>query len=226
MAEKEQSKQGTPIYDGRLFRRILSFLVPYKGWVLLALVLSLLVAYLGPLMPKLVQLAIDEYIVAGDPVGLRTIIGWLVVVLVGEATLSMISTYLTQWIGQQAVFDLRVKVFRHIQRLPLRYFDRTPIGRIITRTTNDVEALSDMLSAGIVTILGSLFRLVFITYFMLALNWRLALLALAVMPIMVYATFLFRRKVRDAYRETRRQVARLNAFLQERWSIHDQRHLF
>ena len=139
----------------------------------------------------------------------------LFAVLVAEAGISALTSYLTQWVGQHAIFDLRSKVFRHIQKLPLSFFDRTPVGRVITRTTNDVEALNDVLSAGVVTILGSLLRLVFIFYFMASLDLTLAALALAVLPIMVYATFLFRRKVREAYRETRRQVARLNAFLQE-----------
>ncbi|MGA7305194.1 MAG: ABC transporter ATP-binding protein [Rhodothermales bacterium] len=213
--QKERESEKTPVYDGRLFGRILSYLAPYRGWVTLALVLSVLAAYLGPVRPKLIQIAIDDHIVSGDSEGLRFMILLLFLVLFGEAILDTLTSYLTQWVGQQAIFDLRSNVFRHIQRLPLSYFDRTPVGRLITRTTNDVEALSDVLSAGVVTIMGSLLRLVFIIYFMFALNTTLALLALSVLPIMVYATFLFRRKVRDAYRETRRQVARLNAFLQE-----------
>jgi ATP-binding cassette subfamily B protein len=217
VAEKKEAsqKEKTPIYDGRLFGRILSYLSPYRGWVTLAFVLSVLAAYLGPVRPKLIQVAIDDHIVNGDSEGLQYMIMLLLLVLVGEAVLDMLTRYLTQWVGQQAIFDLRSRVFRHIQRLPLAYFDRTPVGRLITRTTNDVEALNDVLSAGVVTIMGSLLRLVFIVYFMFALNASLALLALSVLPIMIYATFLFRRKVRDAYRETRRQVARLNAFLQE-----------
>ena len=217
MAEEqtEQEAEKTPVYDGRLFGRILSFLAPYRGWVTLAFVLSVLAAYLGPLRPKLIQVAIDDHIVVGDSEGLRFMIVLLLLVLAGEAILDTLTSYLTQWVGQQAIFDLRSRVFRHIQRLPLAFFDRTPVGRLITRTTNDVEALNDVLSAGVVTIMGSLLRLVFIVYFMFALDTTLALLALSVLPIMVWATFLFRHKVRDAYRETRRQVARLNAFLQE-----------
>jgi ATP-binding cassette subfamily B protein len=210
-----EKKERTPIYDGRLFGRILSYLAPYRGWVTLAFILSVLAAYLGPVRPKLIQVAIDDHIVIGDAEGLQYMIVLLVLVLLGEAVLDMLTRYLTQWVGQQSIFDLRSRVFRHIQRLPLSYFDKTPIGRLITRTTNDVEALSDVLSAGVVTIMGSLLRLVFIVYFMFALNAMLAAIALSVLPIMIYATFLFRRKVRDAYRETRRQVARLNAFLQE-----------
>ena len=172
-------------------------------------------AYLGPLRPKLVQEAIDNYIIPGDVPGLFDHILLLLAVLVGEGVLSFVNNYLTQWIGQHAIYDLRTKVFRHIQKQPLRFFDRTPIGKLITRTTSDVEAISDVLSTGVVTILGDLFRLVFIAYFMFTLNWVLALVTLAVMPLMVYVTFWFRRMVRSQYRETRKQVSRINSFIQE-----------
>ncbi len=202
-------------FDGRLLRRIVSYLMPYKGWVMLAFGLVMIGAFLGPLRPKLVQVAIDEHIVDGDLAGLQWIILLLVGTLVLEGVLSFVNAYLTQWIGQQAIYDVRMKVYRHIQRQALRFFDRTPVGRLITRTTSDVEALSDVLSAGVVTIMGDLFRLVFITFFMFSLNWVLALVTLAVMPLMLWATFWFKKKVREQYRETRKQVARLNTFLQE-----------
>lgn len=203
------------IYDGRLVRRIFSFLMPYKGWVVLAFIVTLAVSFLGPLRPKLVQVAIDQHILTNDGEGLRQIILLLLLVLVGEGVLSFVNKYLTRWIGQQAIYDLRVKIFRHIQRLPLGHFDRTPIGRLITRTTSDVEALNDVFSAGVITMLGDLFRLGFIAFFMFSLHWQLAVVTLLVMPLMVYATFLFRRKVRSAYRDTREQISRLNSFLQE-----------
>lgn len=201
--------------DRRLIGRIIQFLKPYKWWVLVAFIFTVGASYLGPLRPKLVQEAIDRFIVPGDLDGLFTMIMLLVAALVGEGILSFARGYLTQWVGQQAIYDLRVKVFRHIQRQSLAFFDRTPVGRLITRTTSDVEALSDVLSAGLVVILGDLFRIAFIMYFMFSLNWVLALVVLSVMPIMIYVTFLFRAKVRDQYRETRKQVARLNSFLQE-----------
>lgn len=202
-------------FDGRLFRRIVSYLKPYKWWVALAFAFVMIAAFLGPLRPKLVQVAIDRYIVPGDLEGLRGLILLLLGVLVGEGILQFVNNYLTQWIGQHAIYDLRTKVFRHIQKQPLKFFDRTPIGRLITRCTSDVESLSDVLSAGVVTILGDLFRLIFIAYFMFSLNWVLAVVTIAVMPLMVWATFWFRRKVRDQYRETRKQVARINSFIQE-----------
>ena len=210
--KKEPEAKG---FDGRLLRRIVSFLMPYKGWVALAFALVMVTAFLGPLRPKLVQLAIDDYIVPGDLGGLTTIILILLAVLMGEGVLGFINAYLTQWIGQQAIYDVRIRVYRHIQRQALRFFDRTPIGKLITRTTSDVEALSDVLSAGVVVIMGDLFRLIFITAFMFSLNWVLALVTLAVMPLMLWVTFWFKRKVRSQYRETRKQVARLNAFMQE-----------
>jgi ATP-binding cassette subfamily B protein len=201
--------------DSRLLRRIVSYLMPYKGWVLLAFVGVIIAAFLGPLRPKLIQVAIDQHIVEGDLDGLFRIIAFLIGALVLEGILSFGNGYLTQWIGQQAIYDLRTKVFRHIQRQSLSFFDHTPIGKLITRTTSDVESLSDVLSAGVVTILGDLFRLVFIAYFMFSLNWFLALITLAVMPLMLWVTFWFKRKVRVQYRETRKQVSRLNSFMQE-----------
>ena len=208
----EEKKKGL---DGRLLRRIISYLEPYKIWVGVAFITVLVVAFLGPLRPKLVQITIDQDIVTGDLEGLRNMIMLLFGILVAEGLLSFVNAYLTQWIGQQAIYDLRTKLYRHIQRQSLRFFDTTPIGRLITRVTSDVESLSQVLSAGVVTILGDLFKLIFISWFMFSLNWELALLTLAVMPLMVYATFWFKRKVRVAYRETRTQVARLNSFLQE-----------
>lgn len=202
-------------FDRRLFQRIVSYLLPYKWWVAVAFVTVMVAAFLGPLRPKLVQVAIDDYIVVQDLDGLQYMIMLLFAVLVGEGILSFINSYLTQWIGQQAIYDLRTKVYRHIQKQSLRFFDRTPIGKLITRTTSDVETLSTVLSAGVVTILGDLFRIFFIAYFMFSLNWLLALVTLAVLPVMIYITFWFRKKVRIQYRETRKQVARLNSFLQE-----------
>jgi len=181
----------------------------------LALFITLAASFLGPLRPWLVQRGIDNYIVVGDLKGLRRIILYLVLALLGEGLLKFAENYLTQYIGQQAIYDLRTTVFRHIQDQPLSFFDRTPIGRLITRTTSDVEALSDVLSSGLIVALGDLFKLFFIAYFMFTLNWVLAVVTLLVMPLMVWVTFWFRNNVREQYRETRKQVSRLNSFIQE-----------
>jgi ATP-binding cassette subfamily B protein len=210
-----ETKAEEAAYDGRLFRRILAFLVPYKWQVLVASVLVLTTAFLGAYQPKLVQVAIDGYITEGDVAGLLGIVGLLALVLVGQGLTAFVGDYTTQWVGQNALHDLRTTVFRHIQNQPLGFFDRTPIGRLITRTTSDIEALSQLLSAGVVQILGSLAQLVFIAYFMFSLNVTLAVVTLAVMPLMFWATMKFRDRVRVVYRETRKQVSRLNSFLQE-----------
>ncbi|HLT45687.1 MAG TPA: ABC transporter ATP-binding protein [Rubricoccaceae bacterium] len=220
MAKGAEPKKKSPDrdavrFDGRIARRLFRWLGPYKGWVALALVLTVAVAYLGPLRPKLVQVAVDGYITEGDAGGLLRIVGLIGLVLLGEGVLSFVLGYLTAWVGQHTLFDLRTAVFRHIQRQRLAFFDRTPIGTLITRTTSDVEALNDLLSSGVVTLLGDLGRLFFIGYFMVALDLELALVALAALPPMLWATEFFRKKMRDAYRDTRHQVARLNAFLQE-----------
>jgi ATP-binding cassette subfamily B protein len=209
------SEENAHQFDGRLLRRIAKYLRPYLGWVVLALTVTLVASFLGPLRPWLVQKAIDNYIVVGDLEGLERIIMFLVLALVGEGVLKFVENYLTQWIGQHAIYDLRTTVFRHVQNQPLSFFDRTPIGKLITRTTSDVEALSDVLSSGLVVAMGDLFRLVFIAALMFWLNWKLAIVTLLVMPLMVWVTFWFRNRVRKQYRETRKQISRLNSFIQE-----------
>jgi len=213
--EEEEGERGIHSFDGQLLRRIAHYLKPYAGWVVLALFITLGASFLGPLRPWLVQQGIDNYIVVGDLEGLQRIIFYLALALLGEGLLSFAENYLTQYIGQRAIYDLRTTVFRHVQDQPLSFFDRTPIGRLITRTTSDVEALSDVLSSGLIVALGDLFKLVFIAYFMFTLNWVLAMVTLMVMPLMVWVTFWFRNNVREQYRETRKQVARLNSFIQE-----------
>ena len=213
--EPEDPVDEVNTFDGRLIRRLGQYLTPYAGYIVLALAITLGASFLGPLRPWLVQKGIDNYIVVGDLEGLQYIILYLVLALVGEGILSFGENYLTQWIGQQAIYDLRTTLFRHVEGQSLAYFDRTPVGRVITRTTSDVEALSDALSSGLVSVLGDLFKLVFIAYFMFTLNWMLAVVTLLVMPLMVWVTFWFRRNVREQYRETRKQMARINSFIQE-----------
>ena len=198
-----------------LARRLGALLWPYRWHVAAALALTLTVAYLGPLRPRLVQQAVDDYILPGDVPGLLRIVALIAGVLAAEGVAYFGLGYLTQWVGQHALYDLRTRVFRFVERQRLAFFDKTPIGTLITRATSDIEALADLLSAGAVTILGDLGRLVFIAYFMLSYDLELGLVALCALPPMVLATEVFRRKMRRAYRETRKQVGRLNAFLQE-----------
>ncbi|MFN3597732.1 MAG: ABC transporter ATP-binding protein [Rubricoccaceae bacterium] len=199
----------------RLLRRLGAVLWPYRYGVGLALALTLGSAFLGPLRPYLIQRAVDDAIVQGDAPGLLRIVALIGGALLLEGVFAFALGYLTQWVGQHALFDLRTRVFRHLERQRLAFFDRTPIGRLITRATSDIEALADLLSASLVTMLGDLARILFIAGFMLWYSVELALVALTTLPLMIGATEYFRRKMREAYRETRKQVARLNAFLQE-----------
>lgn len=201
--------------DSKLIQRLYVFLRPYKGYIVLALALTLLTAWLGPLRPYLTQIAVDEYIAVNDTQGLFRIVLLFAAVLAGEFVLLVSSTYLTRWIGQGALFSMRSAVFEKIQRLHVQFFDRNPIGRLITRTTSDIEALSELLSSGVVNIIGDMFRIIFIMGFMLALSVELSVVAIVTLPVLIYATILFKRLVRVAFLNVRDQIARLNSFVQE-----------
>ncbi|MDZ7773696.1 MAG: ABC transporter ATP-binding protein [Balneolaceae bacterium] len=201
--------------DSDLLRRLYFFLKPYRWYVVLGIALTLGAAYLGAVRPWLVKVAVDDYIASNDLDGLMHIVLLLVAALVGEFVLLVFNTYLTRWFGQGTLFSMRNAVFEKIQSLHVQFFDRNPIGKLITRTTSDIEALSDLLSDGVVNIIGDLFRLFFILYFMLSMSWELTLVAVSVLPILFYATFLFKSKVRVSFLKVRDQIARLNSFVQE-----------
>jgi len=202
-------------YDGALMRRLLTYLRPYRWYVALGIALSILVSSLEAVRPLFVKIAVDENIARGDAPGLlRTALLFLGVMLF-RGFVQYLSSYLTQWIGQRTIFDLRMEVYRHLQGLGLRFFDRNPIGRLITRVTNDVEVLNEMFSSGVVMVFSDVFTIIGIVYFMFSMNWQLALVSLSVLPLLWYGTFLFRKKAREAYREVRVQIARINAFMQE-----------
>jgi ATP-binding cassette, subfamily B, multidrug efflux pump len=209
------SKQKNKAVDTNLIRRLYIYLHPFRWLLLLALVLTLLSAFLGPLRPYLIQIAVDDYIAADDYNGLFRITAIFALVLVLETLLMIAVTYLTRWVGQSTLFRLRNAVFNKIQSLHVQFFDRNPIGRLITRTTNDIEALSDLLSSGVVNIIGDLFRIIFIMGFMFYMSWELSLVALSTLPVLFYATIIFKSKVRVAFLNVRDQIARLNSFVQE-----------
>jgi len=208
------SKKGKVI-DRKLFGRLYPYLSPYKWWVLLALGITLAISYLGPVRPYLTQIAVDKYISKGDYHGLLGIIGLLFLALVGESLLMIGNTYLTRWVGEGTLYRLRNAVFYKIENMHVQYFDRNPIGRLITRTTSDIEAIDQLVSSGVINMLGDLLRIFFIIGFMLSMNWELTLIALTTMPILIYATFLFKKKVRVSFLDVRDQIARLNSFIQE-----------
>jgi ATP-binding cassette subfamily B protein len=202
-------------YDTSLMKRLLAYLRPYRWHVALGVALSIIVSAMEAIRPYFIKVAVDEHIAKGNGEGLLFIALAFLGVLLVRGVLQYFNAYLTQWIGQKTIFDLRMQVFTHLQNLGLKFYDKNPIGRLITRVTNDIEVLNEMFSSGIVMVFSDVFTIAGILFFMFSMNWKLALMALSVMPLLFYGTFLFRRKAREAYREVRLQVARINTFMQE-----------
>jgi ATP-binding cassette subfamily B protein len=202
-------------YDAKLMKRLIKYLKPYSKWVIIAIILTVGVALLSTIRPYLTKIAIDNYILNKDSFGLRNIILVLLGTLIFQGLVQYVMTYLTQWIGQKTIFDLRMELFRHIQKLSMSFFDKNPVGRLVTRLTNDIEVLNEMFSSGIVMVFADVFIIAGILFFMLSLSWQLTLIALSVIIPLIYATIIFRRKVRSAFRDVRFYLAKMNAFLQE-----------
>ena len=203
-------------WDLHVARRLLAFLGPYRLPVAGAVALLLAMAAIEVAQPWLVKVAIDRHIATGDLGGLATIVVAYLALLLLEFGVGAARTLLTTWIGQRAMHDLRERLFAKLQRLPVGFFDRTPVGRLVTRVTTDVEVLNELLSSGIVAIVGDALMLLAVAVAMLLFDWRLALVTLAVVPAVVAVTLWFRVRMREAYREIRRRIAELNATLQER----------
>jgi ATP-binding cassette subfamily B multidrug efflux pump len=202
-------------YDARLMRRLLRYLEPYQGHVALALVILLFGSAMAIVGPWITQMVIDEAIPAGDTHQLGILVGAYIAAIVLQFGLQYAQALVTTWLGQSVMYDLRTEIFDKLQRLDLKFFDKNPIGRLMTRITNDVETLNTLFSSGVVTVFGDLFTLAFIIAAMLSMNWRLALVSFSVLPLVFLAAFLFRARIRAAYRDIRVRIARINAFLQE-----------
>jgi len=203
-------------YDARLMRRLLRYLEPYRWKVVLAVVILMLASALEIVGPWLTQIALDDAVPAED-ISLLTLLAaaYLASVVLGFG-LQYVQTLLTTWLGQSVMYDLRTEIFRKFQRLDLRFYDRNPVGRLMTRITSDVETLNELFSSGVVTVFGDVFTLVFIVVAMLGMDWQLALVSFSVLPLVAWAAFVFRSRIRTAYRDIRVRLARINAFLHER----------
>ena len=201
--------------DRTLLRRIFACVWPYRGRLLIAAALLPLVAVLEGVQPALLKKAIDDHIAVGKLAGLDRVGVLYLLALVGQFAAGFAQLYFTQVIGQLGMNDLRVRVHRHVMSLSASFFDRTPVGRLMTRLTNDIESLSEMFASGIVSLLGDAIRLVVILFWMFGIDWRLALFSLASAPLLFAIAAFFRGWVRDAFRDIRVRLARMNAFLQE-----------
>ncbi len=217
-------------YDSRLMARLLKYLRPYRWQVAIALVSILLKSFADVLGPYLTKVAIDRYLAPAKGISSSSIWSWLsprattgiaqiaaiyVGLLFFSFLLEFLQTYFMQWTGQKIMFDLRRQIFRHLQRLHVAFFDKNPVGRLVTRVTTDVDALNEMFTSGVVSIFEDLFVLFGILGVMLCMNWKLALITFAVLPFIVVATKIFRDRVRDSYRRIRVAIARINSYLQE-----------
>jgi len=205
-------------YDARLLRRLLVYLRPYRGLTGFAVLLLLAGAGLALVGPALTQRALDIAIPARDTGLLGTLALLFLAALVLEFLIEYGQTLLTTYLGQRVMYDLRMQIFGHLQRLSISYFDRNPVGRLMTRVTSDVETLNELFSSGVVTVFGDVFTLLAIMAMMLWIDWRLALVTFAVIPLVWLTARIFRRRVRQAFGDIRVRLARLNAFLQERLS--------
>ena len=216
-------------YDSRLMRRLLTYLRPYRWQVAIALVSIIFKSFADVLGPYLVKVAIDRYLAPvrgitsglwswlspSAPKGIAQISSIYFGLLVLTFVFEFLQTYFMQWTGQKVMFDLRSQIFRHLQQMHVAFYDKNPVGRLVTRVTTDVDALNEMFTSGVVSIFEDLFVLTGILGIMLCMNWKLALITFSVLPFIVIATKIFRDRVRDSYRRIRIAIARINSYLQE-----------
>ena len=203
-------------YDGRLMRRLLGYLRPYRRQVVIAIMAIIGHSCLELAPPYLTKMAIDRYIPTRDLSGLGSMAAVYLVVLVASFILEYIQTWTMQATGQRIMFDMRMQMIEHLQRLDLRFYDRNPVGRLMTRVTTDVDVLNDLFTSGVVSVFGDVFTLVGIMVVLVWMDWRLALVAFSVLPLIAVITQWFRLHVRETYRDVRIWIARINAYLQER----------
>lgn len=211
----EEDKLEGKIYDRKLFNRLISYGKPY--WHLIAVAVLLIIGSMGLqiLGPYITKIAIDNYIIPGDMPGLYMIVGIYLLLLVGNFIVNFIQIMLMQYLGQKVMLDLRQEIFSHLQRLQQQFFDKNPIGRLMTRVTSDVESLNQVFTQGIVMVFGDLLLIGGIVVMMLSIHLPLALWTLSIVPVLIFISFIFRKKVRESYSQIRFFLAKINSYLQE-----------
>ncbi|MDP3467724.1 MAG: ABC transporter ATP-binding protein [Daejeonella sp.] len=201
--------------DISLLRRIFRYVTPYRNIFIWSIVLTVLLAILAPLRPWLVQFTLDRYILLNDNKGLIDMSLLMLGLLLVQTVVQYFHTFLTNILGQSVIKDLRVKVFNHISSLRLKYFDRTPLGQLITRTVSDLETIADIFSEGLIVIVGDILQVIAIIAVMLYVDWELTMVVLIPMPLLIMASLVFKEAIKSAFQDVRTQVANLNTFLQE-----------
>jgi ATP-binding cassette subfamily B protein len=212
--EKEKVSSGN-IIDWSVLRRLMKFVTPYRAKFITVVVLTLVLGALAPTRPILIQYTLDRHVANGDFQGMVNIMILLMALLIFQSIAQYIHTYLSGWLGQQVIRDIRSKLYEHIINLRLKFFDKTPIGRLVTRTISDVETLADVFSEGLAAMVGDLLQIIFILGFMFYQDWRLALLSLSTIPLLLISTYVFKEKIKVAFNDVRNAVSNLNTFVQE-----------
>lgn len=202
--------------DISLLWRIIKLASPYKKQFWVAVISTVLVAVTAPIRPYLIQLALEDDIAVGNKTGLLWITLIIITLLVVQTLLQFWNSYITGWIGQSVIKDMRNKIFVKINLMKQKFFDKTPVGELVTRCINDIETISDLFAAGIITITGDILQLIAVTAFMFFIDWKLTLITLSVLPLLLYASHIFRIKVKQSFQDVRVAVAKINSFVQER----------
>ncbi|RDB06634.1 ABC transporter ATP-binding protein [Runella aurantiaca] len=210
----EEKKSGK-IFDWPTLRRLYTFIKPYQKQFYFLIAIILLSAFLAPLSPLLIRYTIDNQIATGDYNGLVVMLLIMIGILLVQAVIQFANTYLAGWLGQNIIRDIRVQLYEKILSLRLKFFDNTPIGRLVTRTVSDVETLSDVFSDGMAAVAGDILQLILIIGVMFYTDWRLSLISLATVPFMLISTYIFKEKIKDSFNEVRTAVSNLNSFVQE-----------
>lgn len=212
--EKEKESSGE-IVDIKVLKQLYSFIKPYKAQFYFLVFLTIAMAILAPTRPYLIQIAIDEHVTIGDRGGLLQIVYILVGLMFLQAIVQWAHTYYSGWIGQVIIKDIRVRLYQHLLKLRLKFFDNTPIGRLVTRNISDIETLADVFSEGLAAIVGDLLQLVTILAVMFYIDWKLTLVSLSTLPLMIISTYVFKEKIKVTFNDVRNAVSNLNSFLQE-----------
>ncbi|SIO12712.1 ABC transporter ATP-binding protein [Algoriphagus halophilus] len=212
--EKEKQSSGE-IVDTQVLKQLYSHVKPYRAQFYFLVFLTIAMAALAPTRPYFIQVAIDDYVAKGDAPGLLNIIYVLVGLMILQAVVQWAHTFYSGWIGQVIIKDIRVNLYKHLLKLRLKFFDNTPIGRLVTRNVSDIETLADVFSEGLAAIIGDLLQLVTILGVMFYIDWKLTLVSLCTLPLMIISTYIFKEKIKVTFNDVRNAVSNLNSFLQE-----------
>jgi ATP-binding cassette, subfamily B, multidrug efflux pump len=211
----QKEKVSGKIIDLHILKRLYRYIKPYTGRFYTLVFLTVALGIIAPVRPLLVSIAIDDHIAIGDYHGLLYITVILISLITVSGIFEYFHTYLSGWLGQFIIKDIRVNLFEHLLKMRLKFFDRTPIGRLVTRNVSDIETLSEVFSQGIAALIADVLQLVFILIFMFYLDWKLTVMSLSTLPLLVISTYIFKEKIKEAFNEVRIAVANLNTFVQE-----------